>query len=341
MFLKSHGKSAKMAFILVFCYGWMYLDLVLLAGNQKISLVKLPQDDGKYTSLCFSENSRKLYAINQSRGELHAWDLFNPKLENLIHINQSVHWSRLVPINQEAMMMANLKGEVWCANFKKQTLTRLNKPSRIEVDPVYVMSMAFDHKRSQLILVRGNGSVELLQYQGGEITKTSRIKLPYTVRCVAYSRDLTSFATADWSHNVNVLLTDDTKSVRKMKFSEKIYDLAFGPAKDLLTVSQADGTCWGIDTQQSQVKWKVSCRKRLLKTRVSQDEEYIYALVGNIRKKQSGAGTAGFHIHRVSDGQMVFQQKLKGDMPGALEVSPDGKFVAAQSAGEVYLWKLE
>ncbi len=56
---------------------------------------------------------------------------------------------------------------------------------------------------------------------------------------------------------------------------------------------------------------------------------------------RSKTGTAAFHIHRISDGRLVYQQKLKGDMPKALEVSPDGKFVATLSEGEISLWEIE
>lgn len=343
MFLNSHKNVTNIVFILIFSYGCLANNFVLLAENQKhiIRPIDLRQSDGKYTHLCFSTNSKKLSAVDPSQGTLHTWDLASARHISQLSINRPVQLYQIVPLDEKIILIADAKGIIWNLNLEKKKLSLLYKPPSDASDPLYIQSMVFDHKNSQLILIRGNGSVEYLGYQEEQITKTSRVNLMYDVRCAAFSNDFANIATADWDDNVNILLMSDSKPIRKIKFEENIYDLSFGLTKDLLVVSQDDGTCWGINTKLSQVKWKISCRSRLFKTRVSQDEKHIYALVGSIRKIRSKTGFAAFHIHRISDGQLVYSQKLKGDMPNALEVSPDGKFIATLSEGKINLWEIE
>ncbi|WP_298869184.1 hypothetical protein, partial [uncultured Gimesia sp.] len=204
---------------------------------------------------CFSTNSKKLYAVNPLKGTLHIWDISSAKHENQLSINRSVQLTQLVPLDENIIFIATLNGDVWNLNLKKKKLSLLHKPSINDRDPLYIHSMVFDQKSSQLNLIRGNGSVEFLGYQGEQITKVTRIELKYDVRCAAFSKDFANFAIADWNNNVNVLLTNDSKPVRKIKLDENIYDLAFGLTKDLLIISQDVGTCLGINTKNAQVNW--------------------------------------------------------------------------------------
>ncbi|WP_145220284.1 WD40 repeat domain-containing protein [Gimesia alba] len=319
----------------------MAYNFVLLGASriQKISQVKLPHSDGDYSRLCFSVNSKKLYALDPSQGAIHTWDLMSTKHQNQISINQPVQWNQLIAIDENIILMADSKGDVWNFNLKKKTLTQLYKQPMDDRDGMF---MIFDQKSSQLILIRSDGSIKYLGYRGEQITNISRIDLKNGIERVAFSKDYANFATVDWSNNVNFRLANESKPIWTKNYKNgKICSLCFGLTKDLLVLSEIDGSCWGINTKLAQVNWKISCRPRLFNTNVSQDGNYIYVLVGSIRKIRSKTGTAAFHIHRIPDGQLVFQQKLKGDMPKALEVSPDGKFVAALSEGKIFLWEVE
>lgn len=345
VFLNSHKNVTNIVFILIFSYGCLANNFVLLAENQKHILrpIDLRQSDGKYTRLCFSTNSKKLSAVDPSQGTLHTWDLASARHISQLSINRPVQLHQIVPFDEKIILIADAKGTIWNLNLEKKKLSILYKPPSDASDPLYIHSMVFDHKNSQLILIRGNGSVEYLEYQGEQVTKTSRFQLEHEqgVKRATFSKDRTNFAVVDWDDNVKFLKTKEPKLIWRKKYDKKIYNLTFGLTKDLLIISQYDGTCLGINTRLSQIQWKISCRSRLLTTLISQDGKYIYVLVGSLRKARSKTGFAAFHIHRISDGQLVYQQKLKGDMPNALEISPDGKFIATLSEGKINLWEIE
>lgn len=304
--------------------------------------LKLDRTDGEYNQLCFSSDSKKVYAANYAEGTIHVWDLYSANRVMQISVNRPVNWTQLYPLDENLILITDQNGVIWKLDLERKSLVQFHNPPSVDLGPRSILAIDFDRKRSQLILVRGNGWVDYLDYQGGQITRESRkqFKLEHDIKQAVFARDHACFATVEWSNNVSLLQTNDAKLLWRNKYDKKISHLSFGLSRDVLVLSQIDGTCLGFDTQSKKIQWRVSCKSRLVKTEISQNGKAIYALSGGIRKKQAKTGIAVFQIYRISDGELMYRQKLKGDIPSTLKCSADGRFVAAVSGGGLYLWKI-